>query len=77
MAKSVTVSKNKQLGARKSKVVTQDDNQIVDVQLVNDGLALESSSSDYSLQADQSNKFNNLDFILSKKDFDEVQEEYE
>ena len=51
MSKSVAISKNKRLGERKSKVVSKDDN-MMDLQILNDQAQQESSSSDYSLQAD-------------------------
>ena len=76
MSKSVAISKNKRLGERKSKVVSKDDN-MMDLQILNDQAQQESSSSDYSLQADQDYKFSNLDFILSQKDYNEVHGDYE
>ena len=75
MSKSVAISKNKRLGERKSKVVSKDDN-MMDLQILNDQAQQESSSSDYSLQADQDYKFSNLDFILSQKDYNEVHGDY-
>ena len=66
----MAITKNKKLGERKSKVISKDDNLMVDLQIVDDVPAQqESSGSDFSLQADQDYKFSNLDFILSQKDF--------
>lgn len=71
----MAIGKNKKLGERKSKVISRDDNLMVDLQIVDDVPAQqESSGSDFSLQADQDYKFSNLDFILSQKDFQEVHE---
>lgn len=71
----MAITKNKKLGERKSKVISKDDNLMVDLQIVDDVPAQqESSGSDFSLQADQDYKFSNLDFILSQKDFQEVHE---